>query len=308
MIVGVKKMMGHVGQRLAEEVLVERDDVRVLVGFPIGEPFVNLVERFDAFFADFVGGVIGLSAAADAAAGAGHDLDEVVVAFAFLEAVHHLARVEERMADRDLDFSHAEVVGCFLDAREPAHVVEFQRLRLFARNFFVNGAERRFHDAARRAEDCAGAGACAERAVKLAFRQVFEGKADVADQLDEFAGGQHSVHVAHSVAANFRTRRLEFLRGAGHDGDGKDILDRDARVLRVISLGNRAEHGHRGFRRGKVRQKLRIVLFDEIDPAGAAGSHHRHDAAVLDAVQQLRAFLHDGEVGAEVRVEDPVEA
>ena len=50
------------------------------------------------------------------------------------------------------------------------------------------------------------------------------------------------------------------------------------------------------------------MFFDEIDPAGAAGGNHGESAACGKAVNEFGAFLHDGEIGAEIRVEDPIKA
>ena len=58
----------------------------------------------------------------------------------------------------------------------------------------------------------------------------------------------------------------------------------------------------------QVRNEFRIVGFAELDPAGAAGGDHRQHAAVLQASQQLGAFLHDGQVSAPVNVEHLGEA
>lgn len=55
-------------------------------------------------------------------------------------------------------------------------------------------------------------------------------------------------------------------------------------------------------------QAVAVVLLDVVDPARAARGHHRQHAAMLQAVEELRALLHDREVRAEVRVEDFVEA
>ena len=57
-----------------------------------------------------------------------------------------------------------------------------------------------------------------------------------------------------------------------------------------------------------MRQAITVVLLDVADPARTARGHHRQHPAMLQAVEEFRAFLHDREVGAEVRVEDLVKA
>ena len=50
------------------------------------------------------------------------------------------------------------------------------------------------------------------------------------------------------------------------------------------------------------------MFFDEIDPARAARSQHGKDTAVLQAINKLGSFFHNGEVGAEVRIKNPIKA
>ena len=57
-----------------------------------------------------------------------------------------------------------------------------------------------------------------------------------------------------------------------------------------------------------MRQQIAVVELCVVDPARGAGSDHRKHAALGQAVQKLRAFLHDREVGAEVDVVDALEA
>ncbi len=78
-------------------------------------------------------------------------------------------------------------------------------------------------------------------------------------------------------------------------------------------LGDGAEHtlgrlGGRG-----VLEQVGEVLLVEGDPGGAAGGEHGQfdlfaGEGFLEAAEELGAFLHDGEVGAPVGVEDAVEA
>ena len=68
----------------------------------------------------------GLSAAADASAGAGHHLDEVVGARPRGDLVEEDARVLERMRDRHPDLRAGEVHLGLLYALEPAHRLEVE--------------------------------------------------------------------------------------------------------------------------------------------------------------------------------------
>ena len=51
-----------------------------------------------------------------------------------------------------------------------------------------------------------------------------------------------------------------------------------------------------------------IIVLAELDPAGGAGGDHREDAAVLHALDELGTLFHNGEVSAEVGVEDLIKA
>lgn len=202
----------------------------------------------------------------------------------------------------------AEFERALLDPLEAARLLEVESLERLACQLVADRAQGGLHDAARRAEDGAGAGGRAERAVELRLGQLAEGEADVLDELDEFARRQHDVDVRAPVAAELRAGRLELLRRAGHDGHRHDVLDVDAGHLGVVRLGDGAEDAHRRLRRREVGQAVTIVLLDVVDPARAARGHHRQHAAMLQAVEELCAFLHDREIRAEVRVEDFVEA
>ena len=51
-------------------------------------------------------------------------------------------------------------------------------------------------------------------------------------------------------------------------------------------------------------EQIRIVVFDEVDPARAAARQDRQILAALHAFHDFVTFFHNGEVGGEVRVED----
>ena len=278
------------------------------MGFSVGEMAVDFVKRLDARLPDGIGGADGLAAAADAAAGAGHNLDEGIIAGAGFQPFHHLPSGQKRVNDGYLHGFIIELNDGFFDVIKAAHRLKFQWLGLMSGEFFIYGSQCRFHDAAGGAEDRARAGSCAQRRIEIAFWQMVEVQAYVLDQFDEFPGGEHRVYVLMPVAPHFRTGGLEFLRRAGHDGDGKDAIQRNAHRFGVVGLGDGPEHAHGGFCRGEVGEEFGVVFFDEIDPAGAAGGNHGEDTACGEAVNEFGAFLHDGEIGAEIRVEDPIKA
>ena len=98
----MQKLVGLVGIRLAEELLVQLLDLRVVVGLTDGLPLVFGVEGLGSLPAVGIEDVvflvrqehaphIGLSAAVDAAARASHDLDEVILALSFADVVQQHA-------------------------------------------------------------------------------------------------------------------------------------------------------------------------------------------------------------------------
>src|SRR5699024_4404131 len=80
-VMGVQHLVGPVAAGLAEVFAVQRLHDRALVGFAQHAGGVALIQGLAALLADLIpvaGQLDGLAAAVDAAAGAGHDLDEVV--------------------------------------------------------------------------------------------------------------------------------------------------------------------------------------------------------------------------------------
>ena len=274
--------------------MVEGLDIRVFVGFTDRQVLVDFVEGGHAFFADGVGGADGLAAAADTAAGAGHDFDKVIGAGALFYLFHDDAGVFEGMGNGDVHVASGQADGAFFDAVKAAHVHEFEFFEGLAGDFFVDGAQGRFHDASGSAEDGASAGGEAQGAVKVVFGELADGQAHVFDEFDELAGGQHNVHIAVAVATHFGAGGFKFFGGAGHDGDGDDFLRRKAGFFGVVGLGDGAEHAHGRFCRGEVVDTGREVFFHVVDPAGAAGGHHGEGAAVFEAVEEFVGFFHDG--------------
>ena len=78
--------------------------------------------------------------------------------------------------------------------------------------------------------------------------------------------------------------------------------------LREVALDGGAHHLLRGLAGGDVRQQLGVVDLRVLDPRRAAGGEQGQLLPLLDPLHQLRALLHDREVGGEVRVEDLAEA
>lgn len=87
---GVQQFMRGVPAGLAEELLVQRQDVRVFMRFAHDLAFVLAVDGLEPLHADFLVGRPRLAAAADAATRAAHDFDEQILALAGLDLRHQL--------------------------------------------------------------------------------------------------------------------------------------------------------------------------------------------------------------------------
>ena len=80
-------------------------------------------------------------------------------------------------------------------------------------------------------------------------------------------------------------------------------------LLRVVGLGQHAEHLLGRLGGGEVVDEVVVHLLHEIGPRRAAGGDERELAALVDeALHELAGLLHDGEVGGEVGVEHGLEA
>ncbi len=55
-------------------------------------------------------------------------------------------------------------------------------------------------------------------------------------------------------------------------------------------------------------QQIRVEVFTELDPAGAAGGNHRQGTAGVQTLEQLVALFQDGQVSSKVCVKDLVKA
>ena len=309
MVVGVEQLVGALGQGRAEELLVDGLDLRVLMAFAQGQAPVDLIQGLDTGVPDGVVGADGLSAAADTAAGAGHDLDEDIVGLAALYPADKLLGVLQTVGHGHLQGGAVEVNGGLLDGVDVApYGVKLQPGQGLAGVELVGGAQGGLHNAAGSAEDGAGAGAGAQGGVKLTLGQHGQVQAHIADELGQLPGGQDVVHVLIAVPAQLGAAGLVLLGGAGHDGHAYHVVGVPAHLLGIVGLGHRAEHGLGALGGGEVADELGVVLLQVGDPAGGAGGDHGQLPALPDVLEQLAALLHDGEIGGKVGVEHLVKA
>ena len=210
----------------------------------------------------------------------------------------------------------AEDDRCLLDALQAADRFkgdEVLRCRT-TREHVVSRADSRFHDAAGVAEDTAAAGSFAKGLVELAVFEVGEINVFVLDPLSQFTCRNADIRIAdfrfipeEAGCAQFRTADFCFLGRARRDADIDDLLGVDVLLLGKIGLDDRAEDADRTLGRRQMLEQVGVEGFGKFDPGrAAAGELRDRNFFGLQAVQEFRRFFHDGQVGAEIGIEDIV--
>ena len=312
MIVGVEQVMCFLAAGLAQEFSVESFDITVLVRKTQSLFLILGVDTFHALFKErSIAVEEGLSAAVDTAAGTSHDLDCLEAVGILTDHIQHLAGVAQTGADGNIDgFSGSDLHSGFLDAVKSADSAEVDGVafQILAVEHVVDGTAGSFKHTAGNAEDVGGAGGLTQGAVVLIVIQIGKVDTGFTEHLAEFAGGDNVVNVTDAVLAEFRTGSFVFLCLAGHDGNNHQISGLHADLLSIVALGDGAEHLLGRFAAGRNVEQIRIVVLDEVDPAGAAAGQDGQILAALDTLNDLSALFHDGEVSGEVGVKDLVEA
>ena len=312
MIVGVEQVMCFLAAGLAQEFSVESFDITVLVRKTQSLFLILGVDTFHALFKErSIAVEEGLSAAVDTAAGTSHDLDCLEAVGILTDHIQHLAGVAQTGADGNIDgFSGSDLHSGFLDAVKSADSAEVDGVafQILAVEHVVDGTAGSFKHTAGDAEDVGGAGGLTQGAVVLIVIQIGKVDTGFTEHLAEFAGGDNVVNVTDAVLAEFRTGSFVFLCLAGHDGNNHQISRLHADLLSIVALGDGAEHLLGRFAAGRNVEQIRIVVLDEVDPAGAAAGQDGQILAALDTLNDLSALFHDGEVSGEVGVKDLVEA
>ena len=305
--------MRLVAAGLTEELVIDTLDCFALMRLAQGHILVRLVEsggsarsEVDEVAHDCV--LDRLTAAVDAAAGAAHDLDEVIVGSAVLDLLHNRVGVCKSADYADLYLHAVDGVGSFLYSVGAANLGEVEALELLAGELLNGGSQRRFHNAACCAEDNGRAGGVAQRIVKLLVGQVLEVYSRALDHSAELSRGQRVVNIRIAGRRLIVALGLELLRRAGHDADNDDILRVDAHLLGIPGLDYRARHLLGRFAGREVIEHIGVVMLAVFYPSGRAGGYHREHAAVLDPAEELVCLFDNREVCAEVGVKDLVEA
>ena len=260
--------------------------------------------------------VNGLTAATDAAARARHDLDEVIARTAVANRIEQAGGVAQPVRHGDAHLGAIDIGHGFLPTVEPTHLGKEVGIGILARHQVICRAHGGLHHAARGAKDHTRARAKAQRRIERLLDQRADAHVACADHAYHLAHRQRNVHVGRAVLAHHaRQRALGLFGGARHHGHHKQALGLHAQNLGVISLGDSAKHLLRRLGRGQAVNKLRIARLHKAHPARAAAREHGPAAAVAlalggltQALEQLGALLHNGEVGREIGVEHVLKA
>ena len=191
------------------------------------------------------------------------------------------------------------------------YLAERIRRRIFAGGEEVRRTQRSFHNAAGRAENNACAGAVAQRRIKRGFRDVFHIEVLGTRHARQLSGGDDQIDIA-AVTGRIHARQLALglFCDARHDGDAVNFVRVHAEIVRQPGLADRAEHLLRRLSGGQTAGHFRELRLQKAHPARAARGKHRLvvQIACLQALEQLGAFLHDGQIGGKRGVEHIIRA
>ena len=245
---------------------------------------------------------VGLTRAADAAALAGHHLDEVIERLALVDVLQKLLGIGKPVDDRDLELSIADGDRRLLDRRIAAQAKNADLTQgIFALIGQAVAHDRFGNAAARTVNDC-GAGAEAKGHIGGLQLQLGELNAGLLHHIDHLARGEHKVNIRPSVVDELRARCFHLFCRAGHDGN---MVGRTAVgcVLRsVLVAEDRTHHLHGRLAGRNVLQILGVLVFEIFHPCRAAGSEHRERAAVFQALEEFLGFGDRRKVRAERRI------
>ena len=263
------------------------ENVSLVFGIKCGSAFLKIsIENIVAFIGKENGANVRLAAAVDAAAGASHDFDELIRAFAFSDLVHKNFCVLHSVRNSETEDLAVDFDLGFFDAVKSADGSESNCAVFLAGENVVNGSESRFHNAAGYAEDNACAGSFAHNIlVEIFIGKSVENNTAAADHFCKFAGGDNCINVFESCFVyHFGAFFFKFLCGAGHYGNNEDISGVDSVFLCIIALDDRALHLMGRFAGRKMVELICVISFAIIYPTGGTGSYHRKNSAVLDTL------------------------
>ena len=198
--------------------------------------------------------------------------------------------------------------GRFFNGVHTAHRFEVDGFERLAGNLFNRVTQRRFHNAAGRAEYNAAAGRESERHVERFRFQLVELNAKGANHALDFARGNDDIGLGNAVDLEFRQLCFELLRRARHNGDDDKVFAFASELFRQDILRNGSKHSLRRAAGGNVRQHLGIVRLAVLDPRRAAARKERQLFLLCESLNELGRFFEDRHVGGKAGVVNVLKA
>ena len=148
----MEKLVSLMSANLAEILVIKLFDLVVFVGLALCLAGVLVIESLCAKFLNIeihkiLGANNGLAAACYAAAGASHNLDEVVLLLALFDRLEKLFGIAGAVSNRNINLDSVKVDFSFLNAVDSAYCGEINAVESVAGNDLINGTQSRFHNA-----------------------------------------------------------------------------------------------------------------------------------------------------------------
>ena len=242
----------------------------------------------------------------------------MILLVAGLYALNHLAHVSGPINNSHIHSKALDIQAGFANALIAPYRLQVQER---SRSFFtgdelIGGTQSRFHNAAGIAKNYAGATALAHEIIISGVLQPSEVNALFLSPLGQLSGRNDSVHVSQALnaqiarcVAHFFATNFKLLGCAGSQGYIDDFLGVQAHFLSEVGLNSRTLHTNGALSAGNIGQYFRIVHFCELNPSGAAASELGQGSTPLsNALNQLATFLHNGQIGSEIGVQNIVHA
>ena len=239
-------------------------EAQLRVGVDVAQDKLTLGSALAAF-------VNGLTAAADAAAGAGHNLHEVVVHLAVFDGVAQIVGVLQAAYDGNGKLFAGQIVGNLAPAFATAYGAEGVGIGIFARYQEVCAAQGSFHNAAGGTEDMPRARGFTQGHVELFFGQALHVHELGLQHAAELTRGKNHVNIgAGAGGVHVGVGAFGLLCNARHDGNHGNLRWVNTQDLGIVVLGNGTENLLGRFRGGKVLYQAGVLRLQEAYPAGAA--------------------------------------
>ena len=189
-----------------------------------------------------------------------------------------------------------------LDALKTANAALGDLCQGFVGHITENMANNSLGNTAGDAENDACSGVGSKGSIGLRIGYFCKVNAGFLYHAHKLLGSEHEVNKPFAVLDKLGAGSLCLFSRARHNCDGNDLL------ICVLLTDERAEHLHRGAAGRNLRHEVRVLVFNMLYPARAAGGEHGELCTALELLKELCRFLHDGEVCGERGVKHIVNA